>query len=104
MPHPFYGTDAWKALRLACLRRDHWRCTLCNASVAARGASRVDHIQQRTARPDLALVLSNVRTLCATCDNRRHAADKAGAADAGMRGADANGWPTSHAHPWNRVR
>ncbi|WP_088956364.1 HNH endonuclease signature motif containing protein [Variovorax sp. HW608] len=101
---PFYQSAAWKALRLKALRRDRWRCVLCGASVAARGMSRVDHIQSRKARPDLAMVLSNLRTLCPACDNRRHASDKARAADAQLRGADANGWPTSPAHSWNRTR
>src|SRR4030095_9821868 len=102
--HPFYQSNAWKDLRLLALRRDHWACTLCGTSVAARGQSRVDHIQSRTARPDLELELSHLRTLCPTCDNRRHASDKAGAADAQVRGANADGWPTSRAHPWNRTR
>ena len=101
---PFYQSAEWKALRLQALRRDHWRCVLCRVSVAAVCQSRVDHIQSRKARPDLALELANLRTLCPTCDNRRHAADKAGAATAGLHGADANGWPTSTAHSWNRKR
>ena len=101
---PFYQSDAWKQLRLQALRRDHWACTLCSTGVAARGQSRVDHIQSRRARPDLALELSNLRTLCPTCDNRRHASDKAGAGNAGLRGADANGWPTSLDHSWNQRR
>lgn len=99
---PFYQSDAWRRLRLEALRRDHWACVLCGTSVAARGQSRVDHIATRKARPDLALVLSNVRSLCPRCDNQRHT-DK-GAQDMGLRGADANGWPTSAGHTWNRVR
>lgn len=34
--------------------------------------SRVDHKIPRKARPDLALVMGNLRTLCAACDNKRH--------------------------------
>lgn len=101
---PFYQCAEWQALRLQALRRDRWRCVLCGASVATRGQSRVDHIQPRRVRPDLALVLSNLRTLCARCDNQRHAIDKSDAVRVQMRGADANGWPTSRAHPWNRPR
>jgi 5-methylcytosine-specific restriction enzyme A len=69
---PFYQSGAWRRLRYLALRRDRWRCTCCGRSVRMRGDSRVDHIETRKARPDLALKLSNVRTLCASCDNKRH--------------------------------
>ena len=101
--HPFYQSSAWQSLRKQALARDRYHCVLCGANVGARGAARVDHIKPRAQYPGLALVLSNVRTLCATCDNRRHAADKAGAANAALRGADANGLPLSPAHHWHRA-
>jgi len=68
----FYQSPAWRSLRFLVLRRDGWRCTCCKRSVRARGESRVDHIEPRRKRPDLQLVLSNLRTLCASCDNKRH--------------------------------
>jgi 5-methylcytosine-specific restriction endonuclease McrA len=68
-----YKSPAWKALRLQCLRRDRWLCTVCGSSVRGKSRSRVDHIKQTRQYPDLALVLSNVRTLCPSCDNKRHA-------------------------------
>lgn len=67
---PFYSTPAWRALRLQALRRAHWCCEACGASVKAKGASRVDHRIPRRQAPHLALVLGNLRVLCATCDNR----------------------------------
>ena len=32
----------------------------------------VDHILTVKERPDLVLVISNMRTLCRSCDNKRH--------------------------------
>lgn len=69
---PFYRSKAWYRLRHACLVRDNYKCTNCGADVRAKGAARVDHIKTRREYPALALVLSNVRTLCARCDNSRH--------------------------------
>jgi len=68
---PFYSSAAWRDLRRRALRRDRYRCVLCGVDVRKLGASRVDHIQPRRRRPDLALVLANLRSLCATCDNRQ---------------------------------
>jgi 5-methylcytosine-specific restriction endonuclease McrA len=68
----FYGSAAWKATRARVLRRDGYCCQMCGVSVRGKGLSRVDHILSIKARPDLALVESNLRALCAPCDNRRH--------------------------------
>jgi 5-methylcytosine-specific restriction endonuclease McrA len=73
MTDPFYHSNAWRELRYLCLKRDHWHCTVCERSVRLKGSARVDHIIDRRERPDLALMLSNLRTLCASCDNKRHA-------------------------------
>ena len=67
----FYHTPEWRELRRRALKRDHYRCVLCGASLRKIGSSRVDHIAPRRARPDLALVLANLRSLCAPCDNRQ---------------------------------
>jgi 5-methylcytosine-specific restriction endonuclease McrA len=69
----FYSTPEWKALRRRAVARDRFTCTKCGAPVHAKGASRVDHIVPVKARPDLALTLGNLRTLCVACDNKRHA-------------------------------
>lgn len=68
----FYKSREWKALRLKCLQRDGHRCVKCGADVRRLGASRVDHIETVKARPELAMVLSNLRTLCVACDAKRH--------------------------------
>jgi 5-methylcytosine-specific restriction endonuclease McrA len=72
MTDPFYYSEAWRTLRYTALRRDRWACTVCGRSVRKRGESRVDHVKPRRQFPALALVLSNIRTLCASCDNKRH--------------------------------
>jgi 5-methylcytosine-specific restriction endonuclease McrA len=68
---PFYSTPEWRDLRRRALKRDRYRCVLCEADLRKLGSSRVDHILSRRARPDLALVLGNLRSLCAPCDNRQ---------------------------------
>jgi 5-methylcytosine-specific restriction endonuclease McrA len=98
---PFYASTAWRAARLAACRRAHWRCEWCGADCRAKGASRVDHRRPRLAAPALALEPTNLRLLCPTCDNRRHA-DKGGARP--LAGADRNGWPTAKTHHWNLNR
>jgi 5-methylcytosine-specific restriction endonuclease McrA len=69
---PFYRTNAWLTLRYRTLARDRWRCTVCGTSVRTKGSSRVDHIIPRKERPGLELDPGNVRTLCVSCDNKRH--------------------------------
>jgi 5-methylcytosine-specific restriction endonuclease McrA len=59
----YYLSAEWQALRLACLRRDHFRCVVCG-----RPAVVADHIMSRRAggRDEL----RNLRSLCRVCDNR----------------------------------
>jgi 5-methylcytosine-specific restriction endonuclease McrA len=68
-----YQSTEWAKLRLAALRRDGWRCTICGNDLRGKGQSRVDHIEPVKKRPDLALRLDNLRCLCPSCDNQRHA-------------------------------
>jgi 5-methylcytosine-specific restriction enzyme A len=77
MPKPrrangFYDTPEWKALRLAILKRDHFRCVICGISVSRPGQAHCDHIQAISTHPHLALQPSNLRTLCVSCHNRSH--------------------------------
>lgn len=89
MSKNFYQSAAWKAKRMQALQRDGYRCVHCGTSIAGFKKSRVDHIIEVKARPDLALVLSNLRCLCAACDNRRHI-DKLG--HKAKLGADEDGY------------
>ncbi|MFD2234812.1 HNH endonuclease [Phaeospirillum tilakii] len=106
MPNdPFYRSRAWVALRAQALKRDGYRCVVCGSDVRAKGQSRVDHILPRRQRPDLALALSNLRTLCSICDNQSHREKRTGAQGREerfvVRGCDASGRPIDPKHPWN---
>lgn len=70
---PYYGTYEWKKLRAACIARDNGRCTAPTCTTVDRGYGGrliADHIVER--RAGGADALFNLRTLCPTCDNRRH--------------------------------
>lgn len=102
---PFYLSPEWRKLRLVTLQRDGYRCVVCRRNVSGKGESRVDHIKPRRDHPELALVLSNLRTLCPEHDNQAHR--EKGRAGGGprderfrVRGCDAAGWPIDPAHPW----
>jgi 5-methylcytosine-specific restriction enzyme A len=69
----FYSTQAWKRTRAIVLKRDGYRCTAIDCSTPSRGLGGrlvVDHVIER--RDGGADHVSNLRTLCPTCDNRRH--------------------------------
>lgn len=68
--HDYYRTAAWRALREHVLRRDGHRCTLRYERCTIT-ATRVDHIVER--KHGGADAMSNLRSVCAACDNRRHA-------------------------------
>ena len=75
---PFYHTAAWKRARGAALARDRGMCRDCMARFDAgtgfkpRRADTVHHIIPLEERPDLALELHNLLSLCNTCHNQRH--------------------------------
>ena len=101
----FYDSPEWKALRRLALIRDGYRCTVCRCSVRGKGKARVDHIISIHARPDFALVLSNLRTLCPEHDNQAHREKPKGQgakrdARFTIRGAGSDGMPLDPRHPW----
>ena len=100
----FYDSPEWKALRRLALIRDGYRCTICGCDVRGKGDARVDHILSIQARPDLALVLSNCRTLCPMHDNQAHREKPKGNGQRDARftikGCTVDGMPIDHAHPW----
>jgi 5-methylcytosine-specific restriction protein A len=106
---PFVESKAWRKLRLVALRRDHYRCTACGADVRGSGQARIDHVLPRSSHPHLALTLSNVRTLCPSCDNQSHREKglplrlRTGERieRIAIRGADRSGVPLDPKHHWN---
>jgi len=90
------------------LRRDGYRCTICNVDISGRGQARVDHIKPRRTHPHLALTLSNLRSLCPTHDNQGHRERGRRWAVPGREerfvigGCDENGVPLDPGHRWRR--
>ena len=64
-----YNTDEWKALRLATLKRDHFRCQLVLPGCERR-ATIADHVVPRSAGGVDALY--NLRATCRACHNGAH--------------------------------
>ena len=95
---PFYLSEAWRDIRISVLRRDRWRCVMCGAKVHHKGMARVDHITPRRQAPELALRMDNLRTLCPSCDNKRHI-------EKGHKGEEwgstKTGQPRDPRHWWN---
>jgi 5-methylcytosine-specific restriction endonuclease McrA len=94
-----YSSQAWKDLRKAALRRDRWRCIQCGE----RRRLTVDHIQPARTHPHMAWRIENLRTLCGSCDNKRHREKGHAAHGRTAWGCDELGRPLDPAHPWNRA-
>ena len=84
-------------MRKQALARDEYCCVFCGKDVSAKGRARVDHIKAVKEYPELAFDLDNLRTLCASCDNKRHS-EKGGAKIA----YDDQGYPLDINHPWRQ--
>ena len=93
---PFYLTPEWKALRRACLQRDHYRCVSCGERAFV-----ADHIigrrrwfsEGRAGSPD---VLSNLRAFCGTCDRKIKEMANGQRRKGGVVGViGADGWPVA---------
>lgn len=75
---PFYHTKAWKRVRALALARDGGMCQSCmekfrsGVGIRPRRAQMVHHIIPREERPDLALDLKNLQSLCNECHNKQH--------------------------------
>ncbi|MGH6949400.1 MAG: HNH endonuclease [Vitreimonas sp.] len=65
--HAVYRDPRWPGLRLACKRRDNFRCKKCGG----RGLLEVDHIKAVRDAPELAFVLSNLQSLCKPCHSAK---------------------------------
>ena len=75
---PFYHSKEWKRIRMDALTRDGGMCQDCMEKFRAglirkpRRAVMVHHIIPRKERPDLELVMDNLRSLCARCHEEHH--------------------------------
>lgn len=65
--NPFYRTKEWKKKRLEILQRSNWECEWCKAegkvTTKDHATLEIDHIEELSERPDLALEDSNLRVL-----------------------------------------
>lgn len=81
---PFYRSALWRRVRALALTRDGGKCCDCmdrfhaGYGIRPRDADMVHHIIPREQRPDLALNLDNLRSLCNQCHNRAHPEKGAG--------------------------
>lgn len=68
----FYTSKRWIKKREMILRRDGYMCQMCKRYGRRVQATTVHHIEHYEDRPDLALVNSNLISLCAACHNKQH--------------------------------
>lgn len=73
--HRLYDSAAWKQLRKAKLLNSPL-CEECEANGYVVAAKDVDHVIPLRERPDLALVIENLRSLCVPCHRRKSARGK----------------------------
>ncbi|SHF20494.1 HNH endonuclease [Seinonella peptonophila] len=68
----FYRRKAWQQCRIQVLQRDHYLCQVCIIKGIYTPADVVHHIEHLKDRPDKALDMSNLQSVCHTCHNRLH--------------------------------
>lgn len=70
--HLFYSTTPWKKKRLEILERDNFECQKCKERGLQTQAQAVHHIVHLRDNKELALVDSNLISLCNACHNEEH--------------------------------
>ncbi|TDX52151.1 HNH endonuclease [Orenia marismortui] len=68
----FYKSSIWQAIRKQVLIRDNHECQKCKEKGKFSKADCVHHIKHLREFPLLALVLSNLISLCNSCHNEEH--------------------------------
>ncbi len=68
----FYNSLSWQRKRRAILKRDGYMCKRCRRYGKNVEASVVHHIKHLDEHPELALVDSNLISLCDKCHNKEH--------------------------------
>jgi 5-methylcytosine-specific restriction endonuclease McrA len=77
----FYNSKPWKMLSFEIKVRDHLMCKLCLSIKRIKPVDVVHHIKELRDYPKLALVRSNLISLCAGCHRRVHAQYEKGNAE-----------------------
>ncbi|WP_019849924.1 HNH endonuclease [Desulfitobacterium sp. PCE1] len=68
----FYNNRPWRRMRRDILRRDNIECQKCKAEGRVGKGESVHHIKHLREFPLLALIDSNLVTLCLACHNEEH--------------------------------
>ncbi|MCC5465554.1 HNH endonuclease [Pelosinus baikalensis] len=68
----FYRSTIWRSKRKEILKRDNNECQRCKSNGRYSKADCVHHIKFLKDRPDLALVDSNLLSVCDICHNILH--------------------------------
>lgn len=68
----FYNSSYWLSKRAEALERDNNECQKCKAKGLYSEANCVHHKEHVRKRPDLALTLSNLISLCNSCHDEEH--------------------------------
>lgn len=68
----FYKSREWRRKRWQILRRDNYECQKCKKEGRYHKAETVHHIKHLKDCPELALVDSNLVSLCFNCHNEEH--------------------------------
>jgi 5-methylcytosine-specific restriction enzyme A len=80
----FYNSTAWKKLRAWKLQASPL-CEACKDDGRLTPAQVVHHKIERAERPDMAMLRTNLESLCKSCHSRLHASRKTGEGDANLR-------------------
>lgn len=67
-----YNSTRWKRKRQYILHRDGFLCQECKKYGRNREAKIVHHIKEVEDHPELALINSNLVSVCASCHNKIH--------------------------------
>ena len=68
----FYNSVEWRATRREVLKRDRHECQMCKREGLYKRADCVHHVIHLKDRPDLALMISNLISLCNSCHDKEH--------------------------------
>ena len=69
----FYNSKKiWRPVRAAIMKRDNYECQWCKQQGKYSEGQTVHHIKHLKEFPELALVPSNLITLCNKCHNKAH--------------------------------
>ncbi len=68
----FYNNVLWECVRAEALERDNNECQKCKSNGTYSKAQCVHHKEHVRKRPDLALTLDNLISLCNSCHDEEH--------------------------------